>query len=384
MPERIRILRVTEQAILGGEQMHILYLLAGLDPARYEQTVSSEPSGPFVDEVKRLGVPHIPVTLWNRFDLVGVHRLREIIRGGGYDIVHLHGARAGLLGRIAARLAGVSLIVWTMHVFQPDILQGWQRWQLPLYLLVEGVLARGFCDHIITISNDLRRRTIAWHRVPPPKVTTIYSGVDLTPFDHPSDGNDRRREWGIPLDVPLVCAVGRLYAQKGWPDLLDAIVRVRAHLPQVRLLVVGDGPLRSELETQSARLGLDGCVTFTGYRSDVADILFASDVFATATLWEGFGKMNVEAMAAGKPLVSTNVGPIPEVIGDYQGAILVPPHDPVALSEALLTALNDLPAYASCGEEGRRRAYDLFGYDAFIQRTDALYERLLAGHQGSQ
>lgn len=377
-PERIRILRVTEQAILGGEQTDILYLLSGLDPSRYEQVVCTAPTGPFVDEVRRLGIPHIPLTMRSKFDLRAVLHLRRIIRAGRYDIVHLHGARAGLLGRIAARLAGAPLIVWTMHVFQPDVLQGWRRWQTPLYLLVEAALARFFCDHIVTVSENLRQRALRLEHIPASRISTIYSGTDLTPFACSPDRAAIRWQLGIPPEALVVCTVGRLCEQKGIGDLVRAAAIVHQQMPDVRFLIVGDGPLRSEVEALAARLGLNGRVTFLGFRNDVPEILFASDVFATATLWEGFGKVNVEAMAAGLPLVSTNVGPIPEVVGDYPGAILVPPRDPPAFAEALLTILNDLASYASFGEEGRQRAYQLFGREAFVQRTDQLYKRLLA------
>lgn len=377
-PERIRILRVTERAVLGGEQTDVLHLLAELDPKHYEQTACSELAGPFVDEVKRMGIPHVPVTMRSKFDLSAILRLRQVIRAGAYDIVHLHGARAGLLGRIAARLAGAPLVVWTMHVFQADVLQGGRRWQVPLYLLVEGLLARGFCDHIITVSENLRQRTLALQHVPAHKITTIYSHVDLSQFDHPLDSAEKRRELGLPLDAPVVCTVGRLCAGKGLPNFLHAAAHVHAEMPEVRFLVVGDGPLRGELESLATLLGLEGCATFTGHRDDVATILFASDVFATATLWEGFGKVNVEAMAVGRPLVSTDVGPIPEVVGDYRGAILVPPQDPTAFAQALLIILRDLPDYTPWGEEGRQRAYALFGRDTVAQHTSALYEQLIA------
>jgi len=381
--QQIRILRLTERAFLGGEQTDVLNLLSGLDAARYAQVLCTEPAGPLVDAAGRLGVRCIGVQMRSRFDVAAVVRLARVMRGGGYDIVHLHGARAGLLGRIVARLAGVRCVVWTMHVFQPDVLQGWRRWQAPVYYAVEWALGRWFCDHIITVSEDLRARAIRLERLPAAKVTMIYSGVDLRPFEEPVDAGAVRRELGLSPAAPVVCTVGRLCEQKGLPDFLAAAARVHALMPEVRFLVVGDGPLSGELAEMAIRLGLVGSVIFTGYRSDVPALLAASDVFATATLWEGMGKMNVEAMATGKPLVSTDVGPIPEVVGDYRGALLVPPHDPEAFADALLRILADLPTYAQWGEEGRQRTHALFGYEAMISRTDALYRQLLAaeGHR---
>lgn len=375
--ERIRVLRVTEQAILGGEQTDVLHLLTHLDPARYEQVLSTEPSGPLVDEARRVGIPHVPVTMRHRFDVAAIYRLRQIMYNRRYDIVHLHGARAGLLGRIAARFARVPLTVWTMHLFQADVLHGWRRWQVPLYLFVEGILARYFCAAIITVSEDLRRRTIALERVPADKILTIYSYVDLSLFENLWDPASKRLELGLPVDVPVVCSVGRLCAGKGVSDFLHAAASVHAQMPSVHFLVVGDGPLRCESEALSRQLGLDGSLTFLGYRNDVAGILCASDVFATATHWEGFGKVNVEAMAAAKPLVATQVGAIPEVVGDYRGAILVSPHNPQVFAKALLTILSDLPTYRRWGKEGRQRAYAQFGQETLARHTSELYERLI-------
>ena len=376
---RMRILRVTEQAVLGGEQTDVLHLLAQLDPARYEQTLCTEAAGPLVDEAARLGIPHIPMCMRSRFDLAAIRRLRDIVGAGRYDIVHLHGSRAGLLGRVAARLARARIVIWTMHVFQADVLEGWGRWQAPLYLLVEALLARWFCDHIITVSHDLRERALRLESVPAHKVTTIYSHVALDCFGLAHNRAAKRMELGLSPDALVVCTVGRLCAQKGLPDFLQAAARVYAQLPEVRFLVVGDGPLRSGMEELAAKLGLTGCLEFTGYRSDVAEMMAACDVFATATRWEGMGKVLVEAMAAGRPLVSTDVGPIPEIVRGYRGAILTPPRDPQAFAGALLTVLQHLPAYARWADEDRAVARARFGGQAMAQRTSALYEQLAAG-----
>jgi len=375
--DRVRILRVTERALLGGEQTDILHLLTGLGQ-EYQQELCTEPAGPLVDAARSMGIRCLPLRMHGRFDLLAVLRLAQIIRLGRYDLVHLHGARAGLLGRIAARLAGANCVVWTMHVFQPDVLQGWRRWQAPIYYAVEWSLGHWFCAHVITVSEDLRARALRLEHLPEKKVTAIYSGIDLRPFEESVDRDTVRQAFGVGNDAPVVCTVGRLCEQKGVPDFLAAASQVHAERPEVRFLVVGDGPLRGELEAQAERLGLAGCVIFAGQRSDVPALLAASDLFVTATLWEGMGKVIVEAMAACRPLVSTNVGPIPEVVGDYPGALLVPPHNPEALAGAMLRVLGDLPTYQQWAADGRQRAQARFSYETMCRATDALYRRLLA------
>ncbi len=378
LQDRIRLLLVTEHSFLGGEAFHILTFLDNLDPQRWDMTVCSAAEGFLVDEVRRRGYPHIPIAMKSPFNLFAMLQLVRIFRRGRYDIVHLQGSRAGVLGRLAARLARVPIVVWTMHIFQTDILTGKRAMLRPVYLLVERVLAR-CCDHIITTSGNLRERAIRLQGIDPARITAIYNdNIDLRRYDIAVDVAAKRAGLGVPVDLPLVGTVGRLCIQKGMEDFVRAAGLVHCEMPQVHFLIVGDGPLRADLERLVSEQGLDSHVHFVGYRQDIPEIMFALDVFATATHWEGLGIVNIEAMLARRPLVSTNVGPIPEVIDGYRGAILVPPREPEAMAQALLMVLRDLPAYARWGEEGREMARRRFGVDKQIGRTKALYERLIA------
>lgn len=373
-----RLLLVTEHAVLGGEAFHILTFLDNLDRSRWDIMVCSAGEGFLVDEVRRRGVPHIPIEMKSQYNLAAIIRLARIFRRGGYDIVHLQGSRAGVLGRPAAKLARMPVTVWTMHIFQPDILEGSRAWLRPVYLAVERLLSH-FCDHIITTSGTLREEAIRLEKINPAKVTAICNdNIDLRRYDIDVDAAAKRAELGIAAGAPLVGTVGRLVEQKGMADFVRAAAIVHRQMPEVKFLIVGDGPQREEIERLIADLGLGEALCLTGYRLDVPEIMFTLDVFATATHWEGLGIVNIEAMLARRPLVSTNVGPIPEVIGGYRGAILVPPRDPEAMAQALLTMLADLPAHARWGEEGRSMAQRRFGVEKQIARTVQLYENLLA------
>lgn len=374
---KVRLLLVTEHSFLGGEAFHILTFLDNLDPG-WEMAVCSAGEGFLVDEVQKRGFRHIPIEMKSQFNLLAVWQLARIFRQGRYDIVHLHGSRAGVLGRLAAKLARVPITIWTMHIFQADILSRRRTWLKPVYLLVERLLAH-CCDHIITTSENLRERAIRLEGIDPARITAIYNdNIDLRWYDVEVDVSAKRAELGVPVDAPLVGTVGRLCIQKGMADFIQAAALVHREMPQVHFLIVGDGPLRPELETLVAGLGLTSHVHFTGYRRDVPEIMFALDVFANATHWEGLGIANIEAMLARRPLVSTNVGPIPEVVNDYRGSLLVPPREPAAMARALLTMLCDLTAYTRWGEEGRRMARQRFGVEKQIVHTLRLYERLLA------
>ena len=132
---RVTVLHVTEYAVLGGEQYHILTLLKKWKEPRFQMSVCSSPEGPFVHEVKTIGVPHVPFVFKGKYDITSLLKLTRLFKSGRYHIVHLHGSRAGLYGRIAAKLAGIPIIVWTMHAWQTDTLLGFRRIQAPLYLL---------------------------------------------------------------------------------------------------------------------------------------------------------------------------------------------------------------------------------------------------------
>jgi glycosyltransferase involved in cell wall biosynthesis len=176
----------------------------------------------------------------------------------------------------------------------------------------------------------------------------------------------------------LLGLVARLHRQKGLGDLLAAVAWVRERVPDVRLLLIGEGELRDELEAQARALGLSGAVIFAGIRTDVAEIVAALDIFVLPSLWEGTSNAVLEAMAAGLPIVATAVGGTPEVVVDGVTGLLVPPRDPSALAGALVTLLQDADLRHRMGRAGRERVKQYFSLERMVRRTEALYEELLS------
>jgi glycosyltransferase involved in cell wall biosynthesis len=294
-------------------------------------------------------------------------RLVHFIRQGGYDIVHSHLVHADLYGSLAARLASVRLVISTRH--NDDV---FRRHRLLRRLIAWSA---GYHAHVICISENMRRFCETIEGIPAAKMTVIHYG--LMPDIVLTHRNWRRRfNWGDA--VPVLGIVARLTAQKGHTTLLRAMPEVIRQFPATQLVVVGDGELRWELQQCAHQLGIGRHVHFLGYCDNAAAMMPGFDVFVHPSRWEGFGLVFLEAMAAALPVVATQLGSIPEIIQHGQSGLLVPVDDVQALSKALLTLIKDRQLAQSMGQVGRRRLEEKFTLAAMIERTCAVYARLLS------
>jgi glycosyltransferase involved in cell wall biosynthesis len=381
---RIRVLQVITRLIVGGAQETVMLIAAMLDPARFDAGVLSGPQtgpeGSLIEEVRRRGIPlTIEPALAREInpakDLLALVRLIRFIRRGGYDIVHTNSSKAGVLGRWAARLADVPVIVHTVH--------GWghHERQHPLvrrfYIALEQVTQR-ITDRLIVVSPRNTEKGLADGIATPEKYVTIRSGIELDRFRQPARPREAvRAELGIPLAAPVVGTVTRLSAQKAPLDFVAAAAQVTAQRPDVHFVVVGDGPLRADVEAQIAALGLAERVHLTGLRGDVPDLMHSFDVFALTSLWEGLPRVLPQAMAAGLPIVATAVDGNAEAVTDGVNGLLTPLGDPRAMAAALLQLLNDPPLATQMGQAGLAQV-EAFGARKMVSEIAALYEELLA------
>lgn len=355
-----------------------------LDSDRYAVDVISGPQtgpeGSLIEEVRARGIPlTIEPTLVREInpikDVVALVALYGHIRRGGYAIVHTHSSKAGILGRWAASLAKTPIIFHTVH--------GWGhherqhplvRW---LFIVAERVTAR-VTDRLVVVSPLNIQKGLADGIARPDKYVTIRSGIDLDRFRHPSrPREDVRRELNIPLEAPVVGTVTRLSEQKAPLDFVTAAARVSRRRPDVHFVVVGDGPLRDEVEARIARQCLTGRVHLTGLRRDVPDLMHSFDIFALSSLWEGLPRVLPQAMAAGLPLVATAVDGNAEAITDGVNGLLTPPGEPESFAAALLQLLEDPIAARGMGRAGLD-AVDAFDARTMVADIGSLYERLLA------
>lgn len=364
---------------VSGSENHLLTLASHLDRGRYRLTfcllVEPEPDlAAYVAALEAVGVEVVCLPIGADLDPFLLWRLVRFLRASRPDIVHTHLIHGDLYGALAARLAGVPVVVSTKHNDNAFRRRGF-------YARLDRNLAR--CqDRIITISHHLKQFCVEVEGLPADKIVPIHYGLDADAFLGRAGGAAGvRAEWGVPAGAPLVGVVGRLTEQKGHAFLLDAFAEVAQALPSACLLVVGDGELRFELERQAARLGLGGNVTFTGRREDVSRIMMALDVLVMPSLWEGFGLVLLEAMAASRPIVASRVSAIPEIVTDGETGLLAPPGDSARLTDALLTLLRDPARAQEMGRRGRQRLAQQFTVARMVEQTQAVYESLMAGRR---
>ncbi len=380
----IRVLQVITRLVVRGVPRHVLELAAGLDRDRFSVDVAAgrgEPGeGTLWPEAATRGlrpmlVPALQRAVSPSADARALVSLYALMRRGRYQIVHTHISKAGVLGRLAARLAGVPVVLHTYHGPVAEVEAGGVAGAA--FRLAERTMAR-LSDRLVAVSADTARRSLDMGLGRPSQYCVIHNGIDLARFV----GWEGPRPAGLPAGAAVIGAVGTLTAEKSLDVLLAAAARLRARLPEMHLVLVGDGPLRRRLETQAAVLGLGPRVQFTGLVADVRPWLGHVDVLVTPSRREGLPMVLLEALAMRRPVVATRVGGIPEIIEDGANGILVPPGDAAALAEALLRLLADRELRERMGNHGRQAVVERFGLAAMLRRTEALYEELLAERCG--
>lgn len=381
---RLRVLHLITRLVVGGAQENTLLTVARLDRTRYDVTLASGPTvGPegsleerIPGDIEFVRIPELIRQPHPIKDAVALARLVALMRRGRFDIVHTHTTKAGLLGRIAARIVGEPIVVHTPHghAFHDYLSRGWSE----ALKRMERWLAR-WTDVIICLTPAERDDHLRFRVAPAGKFEIIHSGVDISRFaaaDARIEPSAKRRDLDLPTDGPLVGCVARLVPVKGVQYLLEAVPFIREAVPAATVVFVGDGPLRTEMELRAADLGLNGAVAFLGLRDDVPELLPLFDVVVLPSLNEGMGRAAVEAMAAGRPVVGTRVSGIQDVITHEVSGLLVPPADPQEIAGAVVRVLND-PANARRLVENARGRLQGFSVDAMLDDIEALYARLL-------
>jgi glycosyltransferase involved in cell wall biosynthesis len=380
----LRVLHVITRMMVGGAQENTMLSCALIDPTRYPSTLITGPEtgleGSLHEEAAARGVQVIVepnlvrrVSPWH--DWVAMLRLRRTIRAGHYDVVHTHSSKAGILGRIAARLAGVPVIVHTAHGWGFNDHQPWYVFWL--YVVLERLCAP-LTGAIVVVGAPNREKGLALGIGRPEQYRLIRSGIEVQAFrDVRTSRDEARRRIGLPRDAFVIGSVGRLEGQKAPLDLLAAFVPVATEHPEAHLVYVGEGSWRGELEAAIARAGLGGRVHLVGLRRDVPELLRAFDVFALASRWEGLPRVFPQAMAAGLPIVATRVDGAPDAITPGENGWLVDVGDMAAMAR-YLRALADDPALARrMGAAGRARV-DEFAVERMVEELAELYTTLSA------
>ncbi|HEY3248788.1 MAG TPA: glycosyltransferase family 4 protein [bacterium] len=309
---------------------------------------------------------------------VALVQLVRLMRARRYSIVHVHNPVAQVLGRIAARIAGVPLVVYTSHGFQFH--ESRPRWQRAAILRLERWLG-GMTDLVFTQSLEDAETAVVEGLAPASNVRWIGNGIDLAPFRTAGDPIAARRALGLLPDDRVVGFVGRVVREKGVVDLVEALTLVRRAVPGAKLVVIGDTlasdrdrAVTAELRQAIARGGLGDAVVFAGYRDDVPRLLSGLDVFALPSWREGMPRSIIEAMAAGLPVVATDIRGSREEVVSGETGWLVPVGNPARFADALIQLLRHRDQAAAMGAAGRQRAFALFDEQMVFERQFAAYE----------
>lgn len=383
---RIRVVRVIARLNIGGPALHVVLLTAGLNPARFTTTLVagtvSRHEGDMSYFAEAAGVqpvvlPELGRDLTLVADLVAFVRLWRLMRRVRPHVVHTHTAKAGAVGRIAARLAGVPVVV---HTFHGHVFRGYfGRWQSWLAVQTERALSR-LSDCIVTVSDRLRDDIIVNYRVArAEQVEVVPLGLDLSPYlACESLRGQFRRELGLDgAEAALVGAVGRLTAIKNHRLFLQAARVVLESGQRAHFVIVGDGELRETLKEEAQRMGMSQTVSFTGWRRDLPAVYADLDVVVNSSLNEGTPLALIEAMAAGRPVVATAVGGVSDLVHDGTTGWLTPSGDARALARAIGDALSDRASARARAEAAQASIRSRCSADGLIRNVETLYERLL-------
>ena len=377
---KIKVLHVITRFIAGSGG-NTLVSAAGMDPDRYETWVAAMPGGPLWAEAEDAGVRTVEISHMRErispwHDLRACQELVGLIRREQFTVVHTHCSKAGLIGRVAARLAGTPLVLHTFHILAAH--DGLSASRRRMYLVLER-LVRRFAHQYVAVAPRLARQAVEQRVAPPGRVCVVPSAVDLAAIPAVEDVSVRA-ELGIGPDAPVVGTVGRIVAQKAPLDFVRMCARVHRQRPDAVFVMVGDTTLESGgLEEQTRReadlLGVP--ILFTGFRPDAPRIAATFDVYVVPSRHEGLGRALTEAMASGRPVVATAVNGVPDLVEPGVTGLLAEPGDVDGLAEGTLWMLQHPQEARLMGERGRERVRSHFGPEEMCEALDLLYSGLL-------
>lgn len=375
----VRVLQVVGDSKFGGASRIIIHLAEVLGSVGWSvDLLATDPA--FIEAAHRAGLSVVPLDVIRRKirplqDLLGLIRLRRYLRKHRYSIVHTHTTKAGFIGRVAARLAGVPLVVHTLHGFAfHEKSRAPKIW---FYSLLE-MTASACCDRVLAVSRYhmdwAKRLGVADTR----KLCAIENGVPDQKQLAVASRAEARHEWGLDDQEFVLLTPGRLAAEKGLEHLIEAATILRRTWRRpFRILLAGDGDLRTQLEALVRRLDVAGAVTFLGFQTQIPSLLTACDVVVLPTLREGLSISLLEAMSAGVPIIATDIGSNREATRDGEAALLIPTRSPAAIADAVSQVAAN-PALAQARASRARQIYlEHYGDRRMLREYYLLYLELL-------
>jgi len=361
----MKILHTEWSDDMGGQEKRVLAEASGLMQRGHYVVIACRGHAKIKTEAERLGIKTYILPLRRPYDIQSIFRLYRIIQQERFDIVNTHSGIDSWIGGLAARLAGVPVLVRTRHLNIP-------LKRTPLNFI------HYLPDMYITCGEDMRMNLIKKCGFPEDRVISIPTGVDREFFEVKSN-KDVAVKYGLSKDSPLITNVGILRSVKGHEITLQAVKSVIKTVPEAKFLIVGDGPARERIEALVDALGIRGYVIFTGFVRDIPEIYSFSDVAVLSSWSEGLPQSLIQAMAAGVPVVATAVGGVPEVVIHKQTGILVEAGDSEGLAEGIVKLLENPELCKRLTERARQLVMDKYTMEHMIEKIETLYSGLLKG-----
>lgn len=375
---RAKVIHVITRLDLGGAQGNTLYTAAGLDARRFDCLVVAGEGGTLEPEARgnpSLKLRLLPSLKWEISpgqDLLALLQLWNIFLAEKPAVVHTHSSKAGILGRLAAWLAGVPLVIHTYHGFGFNDFQSAPR--KGLYLLAERLACR-VTDRIIFVSESNRVYARRHRLGDPERYLLLRSGIKLSDYPAKVENPGKlKASLGLGMHKPMVASIGNLKPQKNPGDFVALARLVAAENPDARFLFIGDGPLRPRLECQMLAAGLHGRLTLAGWRRDTPALLAASEIFVLTSLWEGLPRALVEAMKSGLPCVCYATDGVTDILKDGENGFVVPVGDLSLMSRRVLELLRDPALRKRLGDRAAASIGPEFDIDLMVRAQEELYE----------
>jgi len=370
--EKINILHIYQNSKIGGVQQQILNLLKAYNREVFNPIFCClGPKEEIGKEIEETGIDFISLnrSRYNRFSpriVIDLHRLMKKKR---IHIVRTHRYRSNLYGRLAAFLTGVPAMIASVH-------DNYRTDKRPERRIMNSILSK-ITDKIVAVSEDIKKDIMRYDKIDPSKIVVIPNGIDLERFNPEDNFADIRREFSLEVSDTVIGFVGRIVPAKGLEYLIHAFSYIKEEFKNSKLLIVGGGSLVEELKERAKKNKIFDSTIFTGKRRDIPEILSCIDIFVMPSIAEGLPNALLEAMAMGKPLVTAEVGGIPEVIQNGSNGLLVPPRDIEALATAIKKLITNVRLAAQMGHAARDLVLDKFSMRAITQKWQTLYLSIL-------
>ena len=360
----------------GGAEQLMPSILKNLKRAGFNIricTLQIRAGNPIASELERLGLPVDLVPILNLRQPFNLFHILRYLRLHRPQLLHTQLEFADILGTVAAKILGIPSVstVHTLDAF-PEKKSAWGRMKLRWFLLGK------YCNCVIAVSEKTRLHYLQSGRLHQDKVITLYNGVDISRFKNTDASQIAKTKQALrlPLDSKVIITVAVLREPKGIQFMIEALPAILEQFPDVHYLIVGDGEYGAALSDLATVLDIKKHITFAGHRTDIPDLLACCDIFVLPTLKDALPTVLIEALAAERPIVASDVGGVPEIIENGVNGLLVAPGDPSQLADACLQLLKDNELISQIVLAGSKTVRQRFNIDSQIEQLSGMYEEL--------